>query len=448
MNYNPDCNKVLLSSSLSWALKFSDWTLSGRGIFLLVAPAALILILDDVFCTRKHPVFRAATWTLVSISLLLSHGMGRILVVAIVALVITDRCIRRMRTFKLQCRLHTHSQYPTGIAKLAVPVLASGLFLLPYIMYNFGNASLVGWWVLDRTEMTASLDTTSLGLLMAFLFIFVARLGVAAPLFILGVLAMPKLTPSDMPNITPFVLSIVLLFSLFLNSMYFYQALSVQMVIFAGLTACCTISKISAWLGRYTISGLGFPNPRVTKSIMTVSLLILCVSSTVFIQGTRFSLNEASVSNDILFLARYLEDRIANENISIFASSGVVARRFGAFVPSTPVFPMSDSLFFCHFPDQWSNIVYTTINATSDFAYYLGLLRYGLVIGKTEDLVNANKFSYNCSEEEFNMIQEKLNLKYLIHRETEDWPLLQMLMELRRVHIVRSSGKFHLYVIS
>lgn len=46
---------------------------------------------------------------------------------------------------------------------------------------------------------------------------------------------MPKLTPSDMPSITPFVLAIVPFFPLFLNSMCFYQALSIQMVIIAGL---------------------------------------------------------------------------------------------------------------------------------------------------------------------------------------------------------------------
>ncbi len=464
---------AVLYAFLPLLLKFTDWTLIGRGTFMLVAPAALILILDDIFCTRKRSMVRAASWILVSITLILSHGLGRILIFVFVVLAITDASIRRIRKISFHHKLYTnypnrirdlinvcirrirkfsihhklYSKYPIRIGELIIPGLTIGLFLLPYILFIFGNQTLIGWWVLNRTDLTDFLDATPLGLLTGFLFLFVARLGIAAPLFIFGILVLPKLTPTDMPNLTPFILSIAIFFPFFLNSMYFYQALSFLMVIIAGLTAYCIISRISSQQGNYTIIGLRFPKSHVIRRFLTVCILILCISSTVYIQGTRFSVG-MSITNDHLVLAGYLKERVGNENISVFASSGEVSLKVGAFVPLIPIFPMPDTLFLSHFPTQYSNFIYSPISLSPALGDIILFLRYGVVLGRIEDLIDANNFSYRSSEEEFNMIQEKFNVMYLIHDETNEWPLLQMLVDLHRIQLVYSSGEFHLYNIS
>ncbi len=221
-------------------LKFTDWTSTGRQLFLFIAPCAFSIFLITILSTNTQIKKKIFIWLLLSFSLLLSHGLGRVVLVFGVFLYLVKIFlessilirIKSSRISKLANKL-TSQILPFSQNRDNTLVSLLGIFLLsiPYLLFVIGDRSLVGTWILTRSSVTSELEFMPFSVAIGFIFLITARLGFVSVFLFLGLLLLPISKISINGKGQCFLLATLLFFPFLSLTLYFYQALSIVFVI-------------------------------------------------------------------------------------------------------------------------------------------------------------------------------------------------------------------------
>lgn len=147
---------TFLYATLPLLVKFSDWTITGRLVFLYLVPAMLILTLYLVFQEDLSLKDRAIHWSILLLASILSHGMGRLFIVFGILLFLLHRLDHKYN-FKLGI-LESEKHL-----RLLTLFMACILFIVPYIFAALGSNALLGTWVFTRTGLTDGLGRETEG---------------------------------------------------------------------------------------------------------------------------------------------------------------------------------------------------------------------------------------------------------------------------------------------
>lgn len=287
-----------LFATLPLLVKFSDWTISGRLVFLYLAPALLVLTLYLVY--RKNISFRQKTllWGILIFASLLSHGMGRLFLSFSVLLFIIERLSHRIRIDFSRIKITSELQL-RYLALFAAIIL----FLTPYIFSALGSNALLGSWMFTRSSLTDMLGRTPLTYLVAFAFIFAARTGFATPFILIGIASIPW-WPSFNNELRILALALFLYFPFFGQSMYFYQTFTIVLFIIMGFCAFPVIERAlrAQRFRRWNVSKVMEILP--SRKTASVLLVLICFATTTYIQYYRYTYEEASTSPDLIEISK------------------------------------------------------------------------------------------------------------------------------------------------
>lgn len=446
-------------------LKFSDWTASGRILVLVLSPAAFLLFMvvtfsDEISIRNKIPAL-----ILTSASLIFSHGMGRIFLVFGLMMLVLKHAFH----FYERKRSHSKSQMEGSIdanksalsqERLKVgrfnvdrlrriqfieviAVIGILAFLLPYILRAFGWGTLVGTWIVTRSQTFISFGRDPLGLLLGFLFIFSARLGFVSPLSLLAVVLTPKLAKGK-PKLVLITLTLILLFPLFPYVMYFYQSLAIPLAILAAV------------MGEYLVNHFYFPKclgklelPDFdSKKALTLIFILFTLLSSLYIQSYRYESEDAAVSADIIQVSSFIETDASDEKIVCLASNGRAAKQLMAFSPISPAFPMEMAPYIAYFKPAQEDFEVLPRELSLSIHDLVDFVRYGPYVVRIPQLTRINGLSSTKNTSEFLEVQDEVHFVYLLHYTPDDWPLLDLLIGNGIVSLAGRWGLYSLYEIT
>ena len=335
---------VALYAFMPLLLKFTDWTMTGRQIFFMIAPFAVLLILSESFgypAPRHHRILR---WSLLTLSLLLSHGMGRILLVYGVVLLLwveflprADRILNsRNRPVVLAGKVKEYLIGHINTRRWNIVLFCLVMLVIPYVLFAIGISGFVGSWVLSRSILTNALAFNPLNAAIGFVFVFTARLGIVSPLFFFGVLLLP-LWIKNQPQMRTLLLALTTFFPFFVNSMYFYQSLSITIILFSSCFAVYVIRLLARVLSEIGLLRSSEESsrrltairkiPSITillrhpsnassqrrirsrqtwRMMLVICLLVGSIFSGIFVQNYRYQYEDADVSQDLRLAASFL----------------------------------------------------------------------------------------------------------------------------------------------
>ncbi len=335
---------VALYAFMPLLLKFTDWTMSGRQIFFMIAPFAVLLILSDSFgspAPRHHRILR---WLLLALSLLLSHGMGRILLAFGVVLLLWIGFLPRAnqilksknRPVILAGKIKVYLIGRVNTQRWNVVLFCLVMLVIPYILSAIGVSGFVGTWVITRSTFTNTLTFNLPNAAIGFIYMFTARLGIVSPLFFLGILLLP-LWIKNRPQMRILLLALATFFPFLVNSMYFYQSLSIIIVLFSSCVAVYVIRLLAKVLSEIRPLGASeesyhrlmgthetpsvtillvhpsrsslkrrIGSRRIWGMMLVICLLVGSIFSGIFIQNYRYLYEDADVSQDLRLAASFL----------------------------------------------------------------------------------------------------------------------------------------------
>lgn len=434
---------LVIYATLPLLIKLSDWTVTGRLVYLAIAPAIVILFVEGIYASAQPMILRIQWVCLGASAAILAHGMGRILVLFGVVLLFVKILL---------------SNYPVA-SRLKwfrfgnmIRLLAMILFVLPYVLALLGIGSLVSSWVITRSDITSSLSSNVFGFFIGFAFIFSARMGVIAPLFLLTILTAPY-WKKELQGLTEIVLSVILFFPFFAQSMYFYQSLSIVMVFVGGtfLVVCVQrlrnlkISLAPSEPELHNVELLNSKSARV-KDWFLVGVVLLCFTSTLYIQYYRVSTENASIPTEVLEMSEWIDTNHVLQTyvpFSIVASNPLLSARLDAFSKVAVCFPMRDTIYLSSFAASLNMSVYMEISPS--LYGLIQLFRNGPFRMNFSNLKELNRISYEGSADEFANLKQRYDVRYLCHDMREEWPLLRILLEANMVLKLDTFGFYVLY---
>ncbi len=268
-------------------LKFTDWTTSGRQIFLLIAPCAFALILINSFDKTSSKSVGLLRWILLAFILIVVHGLGRIVLVFAIFLQLTLILSNQSfwsgirKSTKISVLRNTIRKFAGNIEftdKLIITLIGLFLLILPYGLLVFGNKVLVGTWMFTRSSITSALPFNPITAAVAFLFIFSARLGLVSPFLFIGLLYLP-FSQAEISTNTKYLLLTSFLFFPFLPFvLYIYQALAVIFVPIAVILFLPLLDSVYKMFQNRFNEYFGGRHPQTTVTIR-VPLLEIEISS-------------------------------------------------------------------------------------------------------------------------------------------------------------------------
>ena len=157
---------IIIYISLPLLLKFSDWSISARIMFFMVLPSVTIISTNIIF--NKELRFKKIIILLI---IILSHGMGRIFFLYLIALYMI-----KFVTTKIKIKKFISKKW----FKPFFLLFGVFLFFLPYLMYQINIKFLVNNWMLTRTDLINLPNMDVFDNIIGFFFIFGARMGIGA----------------------------------------------------------------------------------------------------------------------------------------------------------------------------------------------------------------------------------------------------------------------------
>ena len=459
---------AILYTFLPLLLKFTDWTASGRQFFLLVAPFTLILFLHII--NGKEPKYNIPSlthWAIAGAALLLSHGMGRILIVYAILLLLAKwiidplmqlskslhKSFQRWRE-KSSTAIEFEKHHDSSVATDSLPgsfgligILAMVSLLLPHILFFMGADSLVGNWVLTRSSLTSSWIFNPVNIFLAFFFVLTARLGFVAPLLVLGLILFPVWIKKASHGVLILAAAMIFVFPFFALSPYYYQATSFVMVIIAGCFAEYLIEKIANTIGnRKQVKSTRSTKQRFTKKrvekVLMWLLVLSCVSSTMLIQGFRYKTENASTDDNLRGITNFLEN-CSTEPIIIMASNERLARQIEAFSPSNLIFPMSEISYLSKYGVD-ANYTLQERSFSSSLRGLLDFLRYGPYDLNSESLNELNNIAAEGTLKDIDEIAAHMNVA-LCREVGDNWTLFNQLSMHARLGLIMQEGNYELW---
>ncbi|KKL64626.1 hypothetical protein LCGC14_2163090, partial [marine sediment metagenome] len=338
-------------------------------------------------------------------------------------------------------------------------ILLSGifLFLLPYLLSYFGDYTLVGWWVFNRSSLTEafginhSSDPTAF--FFGFLFIFGARLGFVALFFIIGLLLFPIISPPS-KEYRLLIIAIIAFFPLFPQSMYFYQALAPIIVIIAGINMYYLFKLIGNKFS-HIINIFKKRDFKKSKKLKSILLLSFIFSNAILVGSIQYyrSLGEGNaISVNTINLTRYLDQK--SKSLTVVSSNVYLSDQINAYSTHIISFPMNPKIFLAFYPQYKVEIKIEIRNVERSLSGLIKLFRYGPFISNSTFLTrNINnilfvKYQNNNTLPNFTELNEIYKFDYFIYKQGDNWALLDLLISEGFVNLINEFGVLKLYLIS
>ncbi len=426
--------------------KFTDWSLTGRTIFFMIVPLVLILMFNSIFEKGYNLKIKLIYWILIFFSLVLSHGMGRILFLFGVILVIIKLIFQKFNVERFNKKL------------LDFIILLSGifLFLLPYLLVYFGDLTLVGWWVFDRSSLTEAFgiirSREPIDFFLGFLFMFGARLGFVALFFIIGLLLFPIISPPS-KELRLLIIATIAIFPFFPQSMYFYQALAPIIVIIAGINMYY-LFKLLGNKFSYIINIFKKREIKKSKKLKSILLISFIFSNAILVEYIQYyrSLGEGNpITVNTINLTRYLDQK--SKNLTVVCSNAYLSNQISAYSTHVISFPMHIQTFLASYPQYEVRIKTEIRNDGTILSGLINFFRYGpfesnsyVILGNINNILFAN--NANNTFANFIELNEIFKFDYFIYKEGDNWPLLDLLVSNGSATLINELGVLKLYLIS
>lgn len=406
-------------------LKYSDWFLSGRSIFFMLIPSILVLIFSCIFQKKFKIKIKLILWILIFFSLILSHGMGRILFIFAIIVLMTNYVFKKLNLEKIKNK---------KLFDFCLIIFGLIFYLLPYILLYLGNNIFINPSWIFRSSLAKSLnnvfDNNVLLHFFGFLFEFGARLGFAALFFIIGILLFPLTSPKPFSIIRILIFSIFIFFPFFSHSMYFYQVLTPIIVIISGIT----IYPIITFLKKKFIQNKHFFRKKkiCDEKLKFVILIIFILFSGFLIEYMQYFRSKGEgnpITEDVLNLAEIFNQK---EDIAIICSNKHLANQISAYSPNVISFPIDSVALLASYPNISESIDIKIKKIDFNLKGLISLSRNGFYFSNTSILINeiniliSGNLTYITDHfENFIQLNKKYKFKYFIYDKKDPfWPLL------------------------
>lgn len=297
---------AFLFSTSPLALKFTGWTISTRGLFIMLIP----LFMWSILKFMKDEKIKLETVLTTTILLLTLAGTHKMFALTIPLIIILPVSFYLRRFFN-----KTHP--------LIITSVFSVLFFIQFFLYRH-------WWTF--LNLPFMVPRTGIYSFISLLIVLNMRLGVIAPLSLIGFIAI--VFTKKKPLIQNYLLLITLAFTPFISyDMYFYQTFSIIAVVYSAFS----LDKILTLL----------KNPNIQTLVIT-AILVSSIGFSLFTQYYRFTKifgNLASQYFDsrLFSLAMYL-NMVESGIIETPTASGE-AIKLSAYVDN-PSIPMREPSYF------------------------------------------------------------------------------------------------------
>jgi hypothetical protein len=406
-------------------LKYSDWFVSGRSIFFMLIPSILVLIFSCIFQEKFKIKIKLILWILIFFSLILSHGMGRILFIFAIIVLMTNYVFKKLNLEKIKNK---------KLFDFYLIIFGLILYLIPYILLYLGKNLLIpSSWMLRSSLAKSAInifDNQVLIYFFGFLFEFGARLGFAALFFIIGMLLFPLTSPKPFSIIRILIFSIFIFFPFFSLAMYFYQALTPIIIIISGIT----IYHVIAFLKKKFIQNKHFFRKKkiCNDKLKLVILIIFMLFSGILIEYMQYFRSKGEgnpITEDVLNLAEIFNQQ---EDMAIICSNQYLAYQLSAYSPNVISFPIDSVALLASYPNISEIIDIKINNIDLDLKGLIFLAINGLYISNTSTLtkkinilISGNLTYITNHFENFIQLNKKYKFKYFVYdRKDPFWPLL------------------------
>jgi hypothetical protein len=436
---------IIIYISLPLLLKFSDWSISARIMFFMVLPSVTIISTNIMF--NKELRFKKIIILLIIIlfTLILSHGMGRIFFLYLIALGVIKFVLVKIKIKKFN-----------NIKWFKPFFLLFGVFLffLPYLMYQINIKFLVNNWMLTRTDLINLPNIGVFDNIIGFFFIFGARMGIVALFLIIGLIFIPILKLEPNSEVFIFIFPLFLFFPFFAHSMYFYQSLSLIMVIIG----CILFDSFLNWIKEIFLKFNNLKINLIKKNNFKIYFFFLIgnLILTGFIQYYRSTGEGYPITIDVINTANYLHyETIDSNQRNLAISSNIkLSYRISAYSSNILSFPHSSEIFIAAFPEKIDDINYYQISLFPiSLEKIIKIFRYGIfrsdantILDGINDIIYEKNMTILVGNfSKFIQINTEYNFRYLIHEESDNWPLLEYLILNNYVNYLESFGNINIY---
>jgi len=290
----------------------------------------------------------------------------------------------------------------------------------------------MGFWVFTRTSLTLFINDAPLSYLYGFLFIFNARMTFSGVLFILFIFIFPYLKLNLKSELKIILLGIYLVLPFFVHSMYYYQSLSLLIIIFAAILLNFIFNQFFEIINEYRMKEKKFhkikfkliSNYRFNRGnnikqkwakIFLMALLIFSSFTTLGIQFYRSISDGHPVNTDIIEMANYLNSRDESE-IRIFSSGTLLSYQISSYSEKTKSLPCYTETFISYFPEVRDNITTSIKNISFTINGMIDLARngrYSTNIRSILNVINRDILAENVTMEE-NITVIKSTMDFLV----------------------------------
>ncbi|MHA1395313.1 MAG: hypothetical protein ACTSRZ_17550 [Promethearchaeota archaeon] len=438
--------------TLPLLLKYTVWFVSGRTMFFMIIPPVIIITLNIVFNNGLKFILKLLLSIMIFFTLILSHGMGRIFFLYIIVLYAVNFTFKKI-IIKKKKFLKNYLRW----FKFSLPILGMTLFFIPILLLLCGYSALSGlWWISTRTELTSFLwqDITPFNIMCGFIFMFAARMGLVTVFFTLGIIFLPVLKIKNSLKVYKIVVSLFIFFPFLFQSMYFYQSLSSIFVLIGCLLFDSFLNLMNITLPKIKIKKKLFPKKISSNKIM-VSFLIGSMLMTGYIEYYRSMGEGRPISSDIIDLSLYLKSqKNQSEKISLISSNGKISNGISAY-SDIPTFPMGSTTFLSAFPEHRGQIKYYRRNIDFfDITDLISFSAYGIYRSNSREILHEiYKVIYSNNFDEYTFIKfmhlkKVYNFRYLVHQKSDNWSLLEYLIENNHVSFIKEFGNLNLYILN
>lgn len=434
---------MILYLTLPLLLKFTDWFVSGRTIFFMMLPFFIIIFLNLIFNENLNFFKKLLLFSTLFFTSILTHGMGRIFFLYVFLTSFINFFYKKLKG-KIPIQKYSN------LFKFFLLFLGIMFLIFPYFLFASGDSSLMNWWMLNRTGLISSFEErTPFNLIFGFFFIFTARMGFASIFFIIGMLFIPILEIKK-KRIYILMISLFIFFLFFAHSMYFYQSLSLIILIMG----CIFFDSFLVSIKKYIFKRKKSENSsyKITQYKIIGIFLLGNILIAGIIQYYRSIGEGHPISRDKIEISQYLDSKIKNrKKTSIICSNSKLSIRISAY-SGIISFPMEPSVFLSAFPEQKVKIEYHKMSLDSlDVKELIEIFRKGFYDSNSEKIMeNMNSIFYPdyINEENFNEflnLSYIYNVEYLICNESDDWILLEYLIENNYIELIKKIGEIEIY---
>ena len=308
--------------------------------------------------------------------------------------------------------------------------------------------------MLTRTDLINLPNIGVFDNIIGFFFMFGARMGIGAIFLIIGLMFIPTLKLEPNSEVFIFTFPLFLFFPFFAHSMYFYQSLSLIMVIIG----CILFDSFLNWIKEIFLKFNNLKINLIKKNNFKIYFFFLIgnLILTGFIQYYRSTGEGYPITIDVINTANYLHyETIDSNQRNLAISSNIkLSYRISAYSSNILSFPHSSEIFIAAFPEKIDDINYYQISLFPiSLEKIIVIVRYGIFRSDANTILDGiNDIIYETNMtilvgnfSKFIQINTEYNFRYLIHEESDNWPLLEYLILNNYVNYLESFGNINIY---